>query len=69
MHEVGDDSVECRVLEAEALLAGAERAEVLGGLGHNVITELHNNATDGGIVGSHVEVDAGKSHFRWDELD
>jgi len=38
--EVGDDSVECRVLEAEALLAGAERAEVLGGLGHNVITEL-----------------------------
>ena len=39
-HEVGDDSVECRGLEAESLLAGAERAEVLGGLGHNVVTEL-----------------------------
>ena len=33
-HEVGDDTVETRPLEAEALLAGAERAEVLAGLGH-----------------------------------
>ena len=28
-HEVGDDAVEGGALEAEALLAGAERAEVL----------------------------------------
>jgi hypothetical protein len=32
--------VECGVLEAESLLAGAEGTEVLCGLGHNVVTEL-----------------------------
>jgi len=33
-HEVRDDAVEARALETEALLASAERAEVLAGLGN-----------------------------------
>ena len=44
-HEVGDDTVERRALVAEALLAGAESAEVLGGLGDNVVKEVEVDAT------------------------
>jgi hypothetical protein len=43
-HEVGDDAVERGALVAEALLAGAESAEVLGGLGDNVIEEVEVDA-------------------------
>ena len=39
-HEVGDHPVEGGALEAEALLAGAEGAEVLRRLGHHVGTQL-----------------------------
>lgn len=43
-HELGDDAVESRALVAEALLAGAESAEVLSGLGDDVIVELEVDA-------------------------
>ena len=43
-HEVGDDAVERGALVAEALLAGAESAEVLGGLGDNVTEEVEVDA-------------------------
>ena len=39
-HEVGDHPVEGGALEAKALLAGAEGAEVLRRLGHHVGTQL-----------------------------
>ena len=39
-HEVGDHPVEGGTLESEALLAGAEGAEVLRGLWHHVGTQL-----------------------------
>ena len=39
-HEVRDDAVERGALVAEALLAGAESTEVLGGLGDDVIKEV-----------------------------
>ena len=39
-HEVGDDAMEGGGLVAEALLAGAESTEVLGGLGDHVSAEL-----------------------------
>ncbi len=42
-HEAGDDAVEGRALESEALLAGAESAEVLGRLGSGVLAELHGD--------------------------
>jgi hypothetical protein len=44
-HEVRDDSVEGRALVTEALLASAESAEVLGGLGDDVIVEVEVDAT------------------------
>lgn len=43
-HEVRDDTVERRALVAETLLAGAESAEVLGGLGDLVIEEVEVDA-------------------------
>jgi hypothetical protein len=47
-HEVGDDSVEARISEGEFLavsarVALAKLAEVLGGLGHDVIVEIELN--------------------------
>merc|ERR1712183_1083154 len=42
-HEVGDDPVEGGALEPEALLPGAEGAEVLRGLGHHVSAQLHDD--------------------------
>lgn len=44
-HELGDDAVEGRTSVAEALLAGAESAEVLSGLGDNIVVEVEVDAT------------------------
>lgn len=55
-HEVGNDAVEGRALVTEALLAGAESTEVLGGLGDDVVVQLEVDAaglncwTGGGSV-------------------
>jgi hypothetical protein len=38
-HELGDDAVELAALVAKALFAGAERAEVLGGLRDDIVVE------------------------------
>lgn len=43
-HELRDDAVEGRAGVAEALLAGAESAEVLSGLGDNVVVEVEVDA-------------------------
>ena len=43
-HELGDDAVEGGALVAEALSAGAELTEVLGGLGDDVVVELEADA-------------------------
>ena len=39
-HEVGDDAVEAGPLEPVSLLAGAQGAEVLRGLGDDVSSQL-----------------------------
>ncbi len=44
-HELRDDSVELATLVAEAVLAGAESTEVLGGLGDDVIVEFEVDAS------------------------
>lgn len=44
-HELGDDTVEGRVLVTEALLARAKSAEVLGGLGDILVEEVEIDAT------------------------
>ena len=46
-HEVGDDAVEGGTAVAETLLAGAEGAEVLGGAGNHVATELEGRKEKG----------------------
>lgn len=43
-HEVRDDAVEGGALVAEALLAGAEGTEVLGGLGDDVVEQVEGDA-------------------------
>lgn len=54
-HELGDDAVEGRALVAEALLTGAESAEVLGGLGDDVGEEVEVDASALGCGhGTHV---------------
>merc|ERR1712216_769283 len=58
-HEVRNDTVEAGALETEALLAGAERAEVFARLGHSLRLELHGDAARGGAADGHVKV-----HFR-----
>lgn len=55
-HEVRDDTVEARAGVAKALLAGAERAEVGGGLGDDVIVELEDDAAGRLLVDGDVKV-------------
>jgi len=44
-HELGDDAMEVRTVVPEALLAGAERAEVLRRPGNHIGPQGHLNAT------------------------
>jgi hypothetical protein len=39
-HEVGDDTVESAVLEAEPFLSGAQSSEVLSSFGYNITSQL-----------------------------
>merc|ERR1712037_643243 len=68
-HEVGDDPVEGGALEPEALLPGAEGAEVLRGLGHHVSAQLHDDLAHRGTVGGDVEEDPNGGHCAEDGLD
>ncbi len=63
-HELLDDAVEDAALVAqglaglaEALLAGAETAEVLGRLGHDVIVQLEGDAAGSLLADRDVEED------------
>ena len=58
-HELRDDTVEWRRLVAEALLAGAEGAEVGGRLWDHVVVELEADGAEGGAVGRDLEEDVG----------
>jgi len=56
-HEVGDDAVEAGALEAEPLLAGAQRAEVLARPRGHVEAELHDDLAELLAAGLDVEED------------
>ena len=60
---VGDHAVEGRTLVAKALLAGAERAEVLGGLRHDVLAKGHLDAAGRRAANGHVEEDNGSHDY------
>ena len=65
-HELGDDTVELGAGVAEALLAGAESAEVLSGLGDNIIVEGEVDAAgascEEGMSAKALYTDANGSH-------
>ena len=67
-HELGDDTVEGRALVAETGSASAELAEVLGGLGNDVIVELEGDASRRGAVVGDVEKDVGHDSGSRSEL-
>ena len=63
-HELGDHAVKRGTLEvqrlalpAHTLFAGAERTEVLSGLGDDIGGERHLNAARGGAADGHIEED------------
>ena len=55
-----DDAVEGRLLVAKAGLHGTKLAEVLGCLGHDVLAQLHDDASRGLAANGHVEEDLGR---------
>ena len=59
-HELWNDPVEGGAPVSEPLFSGAKRPEVLSRLGHDVLSQLHDDATQLLAVGSHVEVDLKK---------
>jgi len=69
-HEGGNDTVEGGALEVQGLsglsgtlLASAEGAEVLGGLGDHVGAELHDDAAGVGAANGHVEENLRVGHL------
>jgi len=62
-HELRDDTMKSRRLVPEALLAGAESAKILGGLGDDVGAESHLDAAGGGATDGHVKENDGVGHF------
>mmetsp|Transcript_53675 Transcript_53675/g.138760 ORF Transcript_53675/g.138760 Transcript_53675/m.138760 type:complete len:239 (-) Transcript_53675:38-754(-) len=63
-HELRDHAVEGGALVAKALLARAERAEVLSGLRHNVVAQGHLDAARRGATNGHVEENNGSHGYR-----
>jgi len=62
-HELGNDSVEWRSLVTDTFLTGAESSEVFTGLGDNVITKFHNDATKRLAIGSDIEEASDGTHI------
>jgi len=55
-HELGDDTMECGVGVAKAVLARAELAEILRGLGYDIVVQLEDDAACVGAADADVEV-------------
>ena len=68
-HELGDNSVENRVLEVQrlstlshSLLSSAKSSEVLGSLGDAIGVQFHDDSSSGLITDGHVEENLGVRH-------
>ena len=57
-HELRDNAVEGRASVSETLLAGAESAEILGGLGDNVVVKLEGHSAFACLADADVKIDA-----------
>ena len=55
-HELGDDTVESRPSVTETILACGKLTEVARRLGHNVVTELEDDAASGGATNGDIEL-------------
>lgn len=69
-HELLDDTVEIGTLVvkrlatlAETLFAGAESAEVLSRLGHNIVVQLHNDASS--LAVTNIDLKENAAALRW----
>lgn len=62
-HEVGDHTVEGGALVPEPFLSGAERTEVLGGLGNNIGSQLDNDSAQVSTVGGHIKKTSWEGHL------
>jgi len=62
-HKPGDDTMELGSRVAEALLAGAERAEVFARLGTNIGVQRHDDASSRSSAHFHVEENILLRHF------
>jgi len=62
-HEVRDDSMETAALEAESLLAGAQRTEVLGRLGNYIRAQLEHDPSNGSSIHCHIEENLRQTHL------
>jgi len=62
-HELGNNSVEWRSFVPETFLTSAESSEVFTGLGDNVITKFHNDATKRLAIGSDIEEASDGTHI------
>jgi hypothetical protein len=68
-HKVLDHAVEGGALITEALLAGAESSEVLGGLGHRLAVETNDDLAHGLIAMCNLEVDLSTGQNRHQNLE
>jgi len=68
-HEVRDNPVEGRSLESKSLLVRAESPKVLGSLGHDIGTKLHDNATGVGSTDGDIEETPWIGHLDEDVVD
>lgn len=55
-HESGNDAVKGRAFEAKARFAGAQLTKVLGRLGDDIGTELHDDTTGGLATNGNIKV-------------
>jgi len=61
-HELGNDTVESATLVAKALFASAKSTEVLGSLGNNILSQLHNDTAKRAAVGRDIKENLGVRH-------
>ena len=62
-HELGDHTMESRSCVSEAILAGAELAEVACRYGHDIVIQLEHDPTSWPSCDSDIELRSEKSAF------
>jgi len=68
-HEVRDNPVKGRSLESKSLLVRAKSPEVLGSLGHDIGTKLHDNTTGVGSTDGDIKEASWIGHLDKDVVD